>query len=165
MNAQTYQHHSGRPYLQQGGFYFHPDTPEAVARTIIRAHQDGARVRLFYGDTGTGEAWAEEHDVTGTIGRSMGPVRAPLLIANRRSMGGPALLDHCIVAVIRTDGAALYKHPTFTPGEWTTRPGEYPDTGAACFEALRNGELYARSATEDRAKRFAAFMAGKRFSK
>lgn len=165
MNAVSYHHHTGRPFNELGGFHFHPDTPDNVARAIVRAHQDRSRVRLFYGDTATGAAWPSEFDVMGTIGRSMGPVKVPLLIANRRSTGGGALLDHCIVAVIRNDGAELYKHSRFAPGAWTTRRGEYPDTGAPCFETLHNGDLYARSATEARAKRLAAFMAGERFGK
>lgn len=55
--------------------------------------------------------WNEQFDVTGYVGRSTGPIKVPLLIHNRRSLGGPAILDHCIIGVRETgkDGRLLYQ--------------------------------------------------------
>ena len=80
----------------------------------IRLHEH--RVRLYYGDTKTGRDWEEVYDVTGTLGRSTGPMKVPILLHNIRSMGGGAILDHCIVRIRfanRKNGGDLYRHPDF----------------------------------------------------
>ena len=59
----------------------------------------GRRVRIWYGDTETGRSWNEEYEVTGTIGRSSGNIKIPLLIKNSRSYGGGSLLDDCIIRI------------------------------------------------------------------
>jgi hypothetical protein len=77
--------------------HFHTETPPAVRRILESARQSGTRLRVFYGDAKTGAPWLEESDVLGRIGRSMGPVRVPLILARANSSGGPALLEslHC----------------------------------------------------------------------
>jgi hypothetical protein len=40
------------------------------------------KIRLFYGDTQTGQSWFDEHDVVGRIGRSTGSIKVPLLVAD-----------------------------------------------------------------------------------
>ena len=57
----------------------------------------------------------------GTIGNSLGPLKVPILLANRRSIGGPALLDHCLVKLKRTEGTILYRHPEYHTGMFTIR--------------------------------------------
>lgn len=74
----------------------------------------GRRVRIWYGDTETGRSWNEEHEVTGTIGRSCGNIKIPLLLKNSRSYGGGALLDDCIVRIDDIhQKRTLYKHESF----------------------------------------------------
>jgi hypothetical protein len=60
--------------------------------------------------------------VEGYVGNSMGPLRVPLLIHNRRSLGGGAVLDHCIVRIIETrTGRVIYSHPSYHTGTFTIR--------------------------------------------
>jgi hypothetical protein len=93
---------------------FHKDTPERVKELLKLLNFSRRRVRIWYGDKETGRAWNEEHHVTGTIGRSSGYSKIPLMIPNRRSHGGPALLDHCIIRIDDiNDRKTLYKHPNF----------------------------------------------------
>lgn len=109
-------------YKKVGGIFYHKDTPDAVVRALEHARSTRQRIRIYYGDTQTGRDWHEEHDVEGTIGNSMGPLRVPLLIRNRRSTGGPALLDHCIVKIKATgSGRILYQHPNYSAGTFTVR--------------------------------------------
>jgi hypothetical protein len=109
-------------YRRFNGIYFHADTPTAVVQALNTARQARTRVRLSYGDAETGRDWLEENDVEGTIGNSMGPLKVPLLIHSRRSSGGPALLDHCIVQIKDTrSGRVLYRHPKYHTGTFAIR--------------------------------------------
>lgn len=103
-----------KPMKQVGGTYYDERTPDAVVQVLERARTASRkyRLRLWYGDPATGKLWGDVE--TGYIGRSMGPIKVPLLIANNRSSGGPALLDHCIVKIAhanKSNGGVLYKHP------------------------------------------------------
>lgn len=161
----TIRHHSNRPYLTMGGTFFHPYTPESVARAIEQARTRDMRVRLWLGSTHTGRAWAESHDICGRIGRSMGPVKVPLLLHNARSRGGPALLDHCIVAVQNTKTREwLHRHPTFDPGLFRLADGD-PFTVVWHPPGITSaGEVRSRHKTAGAAARMAAFMRGERMS-
>ena len=91
---------------------------QLLAEIIERCRQSKKRFRFTLGDISTGRAWGDLEE--GHIGRSMGPVKIPLVIANRRSMGGPGLLDHCIIKIEfanRKDGGVIYQHPTYTDSE------------------------------------------------
>lgn len=84
--------------------------PEVI-RILEACRQDRTRIRVHYGDVVTGKDWI---DVTGKVGRSMGPIKVPLLIHNCRSLGGGALLDHCIVRIVTSKGKReLYRHPLY----------------------------------------------------
>ena len=144
-------------------FDFHKDTIEKVQRAVSHAYATDQRIRVWYGDTTTGKAWPEENDVTGTIGRSTGPQHAPLLVNNKRSMGGPALLDHCIVRIDTTSGRTLYQHPTFSAGIWLAR--DCKDCEGYAIEVLHNGEPNARFETQSAADRYIEFMLGNRYAK
>jgi hypothetical protein len=145
----------------KNGTTYHEDTPKQIVDALEQARRRGDLVRLFYGDTDTGKAWAEEYDVTGTVGRSTGSVKVPLLLARSNSSGGSPLLDHCIVA-IKAQDCWLYKHPTFETGFFTMRIAKEE---ALSYEVLKDQKLHARFKTERGAQRYCHFMAGVRFGK
>ena len=92
------------------GTYYHRDTKPEVVAVLERVRDSGVRVELSYGDPVAGFEWGDKH--AGYIGRSMGPHKVPLLIANRLSSGGPQLLDHCIVKIRyanKKKGGVLYQ--------------------------------------------------------
>jgi hypothetical protein len=98
------------------GTTYHDDTPRAVIDVIEGARGSGQRLRFHWGDVTTGQDWGDRHDVAGRIGRSMGPTKVPLLLHNVRSIGGGAILDHCIVKITTSAGGhVLYQHPKYTP--------------------------------------------------
>lgn len=107
---------------EKNGIYFHADTSVEVVRALEAARQARTRIRIRLGDTETGRDWLEEHEVEGTLSSSLGPLRVGLLIHNRRSLGGGAMLDHCIVRIIETrTGRVLYSHPNYYTGTFTIR--------------------------------------------
>ena len=72
---------------------------DSLINTILRCMNNRERIRVWLGDTKTGRSWNEEYDVTGRIGRSTGTYKIPLLVNNRRSYGGGALLVDAIVRI------------------------------------------------------------------
>lgn len=106
---------SGHQYKVYEDTCYHIDTPDDIIKILHNIRQSGLRVRFHFGDIITGRDWNDEYDVTGTIGRSMGPYKIPLLIKTKRSYGGFSLLDHCIVKITTTIKPynTLYQHPTY----------------------------------------------------
>lgn len=143
------------------GLFFHEATPEPVRRAIASLRGSQTRVRLFYGDIATGKTWSDEHDITGRISATMGPCKSPLLIHNARSMGGGAILTHCIVGILAKGGRWIYKAPNFNNGQWTAAPMDETNNGAV----YRDGALYAHTRTLVGAERLRAFMAGESMRK
>ncbi|MCE9530714.1 MAG: hypothetical protein K8T89_06255 [Planctomycetes bacterium] len=109
-------------YRKVNGIFYHAETPRAVVRALENARSCcRRRVRLYYGDAGSGRGWLDVTGMEGSIGNSMGPLKIPILLANRRSHGGPGLLDHCIVKLKWTTGGILYQHPRYHTGTFTIR--------------------------------------------
>ena len=97
--------------------------------------------------------------VNGFIGRSTGSIKVPLLIHNRRSVGGPSLLDHCIVRVRESAGGrVLYQHPQYHHGQFHIRqkaePVTLPDGRTLNVDVLRDGEIHASFEDMDKARRW-----------
>lgn len=143
------------------GTYYDARTPAEVVRVLEQARHSRTRIRIHLGDTVTGRDWLEEWDVTGTVGRSMGPVKIPLMIASSRSSGGPGILDHCIVR-IRTKGRDLYRQPNYHHGEIVIRPELFlPPSGdkqTYSAAAYVNEQIHARFETMAQAERWVRKM-------
>jgi len=141
--------------------HFDKGTPPEVQKLLAELCGTQRDVRIFFGDTETGIAWADENDVYGRIGRSMGPKRVPLLIAKRKD-GGPALLTACILAIKSGPHTFLYKHPKFDPGVWTWETGA--NVAGYVETAFHNGDIHARFKKAGAAVRYCAFMEGRRMT-
>lgn len=99
-------------------------TPGAVRAILSNdryssSNPHARRLRLYYGETDpskpdVGRDWEETYQTTGTVGWSTGWVSIPLMIHNRRSMGGGAILTDCIVRITEAAGGReLYRHPNY----------------------------------------------------
>ena len=87
-------------------------TPCQVIEILEKARQKNWRFRLHYGDKDTGKAWGDIE--TGYIGRSMGPVKVPIILHNSRSTGGGAISTDCIVKIEESKRKVfLWEHPHF----------------------------------------------------
>ena len=143
------------------GTTYNDKTPLELVNAIETARISGKRVRLFLGNQETGQVWHESYSVYGTIGRSTGTSKIPLMIANSRSSGGSGLLDDRILAVQYLDSMRFaYKHPLFEIPRYIMVTEDLPEgytVGVNC-----DGERLANFRTEKQAARWVDFMTGKR---
>jgi len=151
-------------------------TPVRVVEILEKYRNGKTRIRVFYGDQETGRCWMEEYDTMGTIGRSTGRIKIPLLIKTKRSFGGVAILDSAIVKItVKIPGVVtpqiVYQHPKFWQSELflsslkNTGTPELPWTVCQKVEPTGGMEVYAHFATKVKAERYIAFMRGERNSK
>jgi len=104
----------GRKYNVYNGTYYDVNTTDEMIYMLDRLHNNRERVIFRFGDTKTGKDWGESNDIIGTIGRSTGEVKIPLLIHSRRSSGGGLLLTGNIVKIIKSKGKqTVYKNPAY----------------------------------------------------
>ena len=157
--------HPTDSYKFHRDLWFKKETPLQVCDALASAFARQFRVRIWCGDAATGTAWLEEYDVVGTIGRSTGQRKVPLLINRTNSVGGPAVLDHCIVRIDRTDGAGtVYKHPSFTHGFESYSIALEPGTTDRWNVTTPEG-VVASFNKKLTAERWVAFMRGERYNK
>ena len=144
-------------YKIVNGTSYHEDTNSKVVSVLENSRINRKRIRIFYGDVATGQDWNEENDVMGSIGRSMGPVKIPLLIHNSRSIGGGGILDHCIVKIMQ-GRTVLYQHDTYFMKNLTivtTTDKEYK------YHVDFDNTRTASFKNEEKMKRYVAFITGK----
>lgn len=146
--------------------WFDARTPKKVQRILEDARKSNDKMRIFMGDTETGRDWMDEYDTIGRIGRSMGPMKSPLLVADGE-YGGPALLTHCIVRIINiTTGEECYRHPKYhTPKMELSEAAHYDvvDGYTHCVKVeSKDGvmETHANFKSQAEAAHWLAFMSG-----
>ena len=91
-----------RKYVVKNDTYYSEGTSPDMVNILERLRNEKKRVTFRFGDPKTGKDWGEDNDITGRIGRSTGQIKIPLLIHNRRSMGGGGLLSANIVKIIES---------------------------------------------------------------
>lgn len=126
------------------------------------------RIRIWYGDKDTGRSWNEEYSVTGTVGRTCGIFKEPILLSNCRSYFGGAILVGSLIRVDDiTSHRTLWKVSNFHVEKLyleTTVSENYP---YAVMQLKDNGDVsnIANFKTENQAKRWIDFMNGRRYCK
>jgi hypothetical protein len=91
------------------GTFYNEKTPLKVCDILEESRISLHRIKIHYGDVKTGKVWGDIE--TCHVGRSTGTHKIPLAIKNSRSMGGGAILDHCIVKIEhanKKDGGVIY---------------------------------------------------------
>jgi hypothetical protein len=78
-------------YKVVNGTFYDPETPDEVCQVLEQARERRKRLAIAY--------QAESAPEFGYVGRSTGPVKAPLLIHNSRSMGGGVICTRIIVEI------------------------------------------------------------------
>jgi len=137
--------------------YFDPHTEPAVRRVLETCRLAGTPVRLILGNPRTGQSWLDEHDVVGTIGRSTGGLKVPLLVPRGEHGGGAILTANVLGIVDWTSGKALYRHPGFLAPDLLIQP-----TGdkRLPWRVLHQGLDIARFDDIGKAGAYVAFMRG-----
>jgi hypothetical protein len=136
---------------------YDPNTPSDLAGLLEEARRNGMRIRLFYGDRHTGRDWNEENDIEGYLGRTMGPIHAPILLKSKSSCGGGIILSACIVKLLATaTKRSLWQHPRYH-----TLPFSIADASSRTqtqtewpIEVLCAGEVHARFKSRAEAARY-----------
>lgn len=157
---------AGYSKLEDNKTWFDARTPKKVQTALEEARKSGDRLRIFSGNPDTGRDWMEEFDTIGTIGRSMGPMKSPLLIAEGE-YGGPALLTHCILRIVNlSTGEELYRHPKYhTPKMELTEAASYDKVEGYTHCVKVEGkdgvmETHANFKSQAEAAHWLAFMSG-----
>lgn len=91
-------------YKVVNGTSYHEETPDKLVEILERLRAGKTRIVLDYGDTKTGKSWGDIYDITGHLSRSTGSIKIPILIHNKRSIGGGSILDHCIIKISESKG-------------------------------------------------------------
>lgn len=148
-----------KEYQIVGGTYFDARTPLNVVQVLEKARMNRTRLHISLGETEGPEAgkdWLEENMVHGVIGRSTGSIKIPLLIHNQRSLGGPGLLDHCIVRIrLSSGGKVLWQHPNYHHGKIEVRQRVQPVAlRSLLVDVLRDGKVQAAFESVAKAMRY-----------
>ena len=129
----------GRPYGSckvLNGTHYDTRTPDQLVYKLEQIRSAGERVRFVLGDDGV--EWGDVQ--VGRIGRSTGTCKIPLVMFNRRSLGGGAL-SHCVVRIESSKGRhILWESPAQTALDfvlkgyieaalWSTNDESTPDGG------------------------------------
>lgn len=134
-----------------------PDASHKVCKIIDRCIKNGTRVRLFYGDTDSGRDWREENDVLGTIGRTLGPFKSPILIPKGKN-GGTMVLERHLVKIMDADSRhTLWAHERYKAPVFSIREDGKPKFP---FAVTMDGMTTCRFTSFAKAAAWVAFMAG-----
>ena len=140
-------------YNEVNGTYYRADMPAAIVKVLETARANGRPIRIYYGDVVTGLDWNEEHDVKGTVGRSMGPCKVPLLVGKGQAGGGE--IRGSIVRIRYADSDRdLYRHPNYHSGK--IEVVEDASVSGYTHAILIGGQLYSRHKTQKSAHMLAA---------
>ena len=100
----------GLTIMLVNGTTYHDATPAKVCEILEESLKTRKRLVLVYGNVDTLEVWENATPDRGHVGRSMGPIKIPLLIRTSRSHGGEGILDRCIIEIRESRGGrVLYR--------------------------------------------------------
>lgn len=148
-----------KEYQVVNGTYFDVRTTIEVINVLEKARLNRTRLHISLGDVATGRDWLDEFECFGFIGRSVGPTKVPLILPLNRSIGGGAILDHCIVRIRHSSGGkVLWEHPSYHHGKIEVRHKEQPivfDDGTSLHvDVLRDNQVQACFETVAKAMRY-----------
>jgi len=133
-------------YVEVNGTFYQKGTPQGVIDALEKARNNKTRVKIYSGDTQTGRDYYEQFDTTGTIGRSTGSIKIPLLIPTSRSSGGGAIMTKNILKIKDTKtGVVLYQASNYK------QPNiEIVDSTMEGYshELIIDGDVYSRHKTK-----------------
>lgn len=167
-------HEAYRTHHASKRTWYSTGTPKKVASILEAARAsftdhraDGTVLRLFFGCPETGRDLCEEMDSIGYIGRSMGPMRVPLilepLLDEERNIVpsecGGAISTTRILRIIDVRRAEeVYRAKNYVLPQFSIEASEGTDRYRVAV--LRDGQSVARFEGHEEAARWIAFMQG-----
>lgn len=94
-------------YKVVNGTAYHKETPDDLIRLLESLRQTKERILLVYGDVKTGKKAEVSNMDRGSVGRSTGQYKIPLIIRTSRSLGGEAIMDHNILQIKKSRGGEV----------------------------------------------------------
>lgn len=88
----------GKQYKVCGGTCYHADTQYDVISWLETFRERYQRIRVTFGTVENGQV-IETHKRVGYVSRSLGPVKAPLLVFSNRSLGGEVISTERVVMI------------------------------------------------------------------
>lgn len=144
------------------------ETSDSLIAVLKRYENKPYRIRIWYGNKQTGEAWNEEYDIAGTIGRSSGTIKVPILLKTKNSHFGGAILVGNIIRIDDIkDKRTLWQADNFHIGKMEVEiesGSEYP---YRVMQHKDSGEVQnvANFKDSNAALRWIDFMNGDRYCK
>ena len=152
--------------IQDTETWYDSRTAPYVVKVLERCRKAGNIIRVFYGNTETGQCWLEENDVIGKVGRSTGPMKSPLLVPEG-DCGGGAILTDCILRILDVlTGQELYRHPRLQMPRFVIDEDPASSELRYCAHTLESDGtrlLQARFNSMGEAAHWVAFMLGDSF--
>lgn len=93
--------------IKNDGMFFDVGTDASLAGVLETVREKKIRIKLDLGDPKTGKSWNETWGVTGYVGRTTGRIKSPILVFNKRAMGGGLILTKNVLAVYTSAGHKL----------------------------------------------------------
>lgn len=169
-------------YVEREGMYFNvgnlgdknklevfDNVSEELMNIILRAYKYKFRIRVFYGDIHTGRSWNEGYDVKGTVGRTTGVIKVPILLSRKDSnYGGILLLSSVIRIDDIEDKRTLWKLPNFHVEKMRVSSSDSSNLPWKVEKLVMHTnrcQTQAYFKTETQAQKWIDFMEGKRYSK
>jgi hypothetical protein len=137
--------------------WFQPGTDPKAAKALERCRRACNKIRLILGSLETGVSWMNEHDIVGTVGRSLGPLRVPLLVEENSDCGDAISTDRLLALIDWRTGKFLYRHPAYRIPNLTIRRQDDPKWP---WEVLHDSQVVARFKNIGKAGAYVAFMCG-----
>lgn len=152
-------------HFEKDGTFFEKGTDPKVAELLSKYMNTNTRIRIFLGDPETGRDWMEVYDTIGTIGRSTGPYKIPLLLRKNNSSGGTAILTKNILK-ITVDKKVVYQNKNYKLPNFSIKDvvDEEIKKEGYCFNVVNveDGKTYQNTRTREEAKNAIAFYQGTR---
>jgi hypothetical protein len=96
-----------KTYKTCNGTYYQSNTPEDLILIMEDLRNDKKRIIIDYGDVRTGRSYLETYETLGTVGRSSGLIKVPILLHNSRSTGGGSIMTDSILSIKLAKGKSV----------------------------------------------------------
>jgi len=142
------------------GTHYHDETSDKLIEELEGARINNSRVKFIYGKYG--RRWWDTCSTYGFIGRSTGVKKIPIICPTRKSVGGDAILDNCVVQLF-VGHVQVYIDESMKDAlnnyEYSI---DYSDKFKKFYLNINDGEFISRHSTLTSARRLKDFLIGER---